>query len=90
MSGTVGALSPQTKALFQCKKWSHFPQIGQAHIPGSSPLYSCGTSVVEETLFLWGPLVAGIPANMRLTGAGSRVLARGCGGPGVKKLLFNH
>lgn len=59
-------LSPQIKGPFQYKKWSHFPVIGQAHIAGSSPLCSCGTSVVVETLFLWGPLVAGIPANMRL------------------------
>lgn len=79
--GTAGTQSPQIKAAFQCKKWSYFSRACQAHtFQVVLPHTATGTSVVGETLFFGGPVVAGIPVNMRLTWSREQSPSRGAGG----------
>ena len=56
------------------------PRAGQAPVLHANPPPNQGHQLVEETLFLWGPLVTGIPVNLRpAPRVGTRILA-GWGG----------
>ena len=58
------------------------PRAGQVPVLHPNPPPNPGHQLVEETLFLWGPLVTGIPVNLRPAHrVGTRVLAGGGGRP---------